>query len=136
MKLKSYIHALILLLALSLAGCSKQQKNQEFVDHETIEKNAEFRSTIASGDFVKSSAGNTYYEIANKDADTVLVLVHGFSVPSYIWDSTYYAAQQRGYGVLRYDVYGRGYSDNPDVAYDGALYSEQLHELLDALKIT
>jgi pimeloyl-ACP methyl ester carboxylesterase len=136
MKLKSYLHALILLLALSLAGCSTQDKDQEFIDPETIEKNAEFRSTIASGSFVKLSAGNTYYEIANQNADTVLVLVHGFSVPSYIWDSTYYAAQKRGYGVLRYDVYGRGYSDNPDVAYDGALYSEQLHELLEALKIT
>ncbi|MBK7650421.1 MAG: alpha/beta hydrolase [Flammeovirgaceae bacterium] len=124
------------MLALSLAGCSNQQKDQEFVDHETIEKNTEFRSTITSGDFVKLSAGNTYYEIANKNADTVLVLVHGFSVPSYIWDSTYYAAQKRGYGVLRYDVYGRGYSDNPDVVYDGALFSEQLHELLEALKIT
>ena len=118
-----------------LASCSRQEKTADFVDPETIEKNANFRTTITTGDFVKLSAGYTYYEYENKTADTLLVMVHGFSVPSYIWDSTYHAAVSRGYGALRYDTYGRGYSDNPDAVYDVALYSAQLRELLDALNI-
>ncbi|MEQ8303937.1 MAG: alpha/beta hydrolase [Cyclobacteriaceae bacterium] len=117
-----------------LLGCSGNDKS-DFTDFETIEKNEAFRAEITSGQFAKLSAGYTYFEFENREADTLLVMVHGFSVPSYIWDSTYYAALDRGYGALRYDVYGRGYSDNPGVVYDGALYSGQLKELLDALNI-
>lgn len=114
-----------------LSSCSKKQP----VDKEQITKDDAFRATIKTGGFVKLSGGFTYYEFENKEADTVLVMVHGYSVPSYIWDSTYYAALNRGYAALRYDTYGRGYSDNPDVVYDVALFSNQLKELLDALGV-
>lgn len=121
---------LILIAFVILSGCSTEP-----ADKETITKDADFRATIKTGDFVRLSEGYTYFEYKNKDADTLLVMVHGFSVPSYIWDSTYNAAIARGYGALRYDEYGRGYSDNPNVAYDAALYSNQLRELLASLKI-
>lgn len=125
----------ICLLVLSLVGCTSKESASDFVDPETIVKDEAFRNTIKTGSFTKLSEGYTYYEFENQDADTLLVMVHGFSVPSYIWDSTYYAALSRGYGALRYDAYGRGYSDNPDVVYDVALYSNQLRELLDALSV-
>jgi pimeloyl-ACP methyl ester carboxylesterase len=118
-----------------LLSCSPKEKDVDFIDPETITKDADFRTTITTGDFVKLSAGYTYYEYENTTADTLVVMVHGFSVPSYIWDSTYHAALARGYGALRYDTYGRGYSDNPDAVYDVALFSSQLKELLDALNI-
>ncbi|MBL7872710.1 MAG: alpha/beta hydrolase [Cyclobacteriaceae bacterium] len=126
---------LLTLLALQLA-CSHKESTSDFTDPETSEKDADFRKTVSTGSFVKLSAGYTYYEFENKSADTLLVMVHGFSVPAYIWDSTYHAAVSRGYGALRFDVYGRGYSDNPDVVYDVALYTQQLKDLLDALNIT
>jgi pimeloyl-ACP methyl ester carboxylesterase len=117
------------------SSCSPKETAADFTDYETITKDDAFRGSIKSGNFVKLSQGFTYYEFENKDADTLVVLVHGFSVPSYVWDSTYNAAIKRGYAALRYDTYGRGYSDNPDVAYDVALYSQQLKELLNALHI-
>jgi pimeloyl-ACP methyl ester carboxylesterase len=123
------------IMACLLLSCASKENWADRADLETVEKNAEFRATIKTGDFVKLSAGYTYYEFENREADTLLVMVHGFSVPAYIWDSTYYAALSRGFGALRYDVYGRGYSDNPDVVYDVALYASQLRELLDALHI-
>jgi len=126
----------VFLVIIITSGCTSNHKSAEFTDYETVEKNDAFRTSVKSGDFVKLSAGYTYYEYENQQADTILVMVHGFSVPSYIWDSTYYAAIKHGYGALRYDTYGRGNSDNPDVAYDVALYSQQLKELLDALHIT
>jgi pimeloyl-ACP methyl ester carboxylesterase len=129
---------LIFLLAVQLGlffGCSTKEKSDTFIDYETIAKDEDFRAAIKTGNFVQLSAGFTYYEFENGDKDTLLVMVHGFSVPSYIWDSTYYAAVKRGYGVLRYDTYGRGYSDNPDIVYDVALYTQQLRELLDALHV-
>lgn len=121
---------LFFLVAL-LSGCAGKQNP----DKETITKNDAFRAGITTGSFAKLSAGHTYYEFANPESDTVLVMVHGFSVPSYIWDSTFNAAVKRGYAALRYDNYGRGYSDNPDVVYDVALFAQQLRELLDFLQI-
>ncbi|MEP2670105.1 MAG: alpha/beta hydrolase [Cyclobacteriaceae bacterium] len=125
----------ISLIVLSLIGCSTKEKSDGFIDPETVFKDESFRSTVKTGNFARLSAGYTYYEYENQESDTLLVMVHGFSVPSYIWDSTYQAALSRGYGALRYDAYGRGYSDNPDVVYDVALYANQLRELLDALRI-
>lgn len=122
------------ILLFALASCSPSEK--AFTDPETITKDAAFRSGITTGAFASLSAGQTWYELTNPTADTVLVMVHGFSVPSYIWDSTFVAATNRGYATLRYDTYGRGYSDNPDAVYDVALFAQQLKELLDNLQIT
>src|SRR5882672_3534508 len=122
-----------LALFFCLSGCST--KSLESADPETINKDDVFRAGITTGKFAKLTAGYTYYELANAQADTILVMVHGFSVPSYIWDSTYYAAEKRGFRAVRYDTYGRGFSDNPDAVYDVALFSQQLKELLDTLHI-
>lgn len=105
-----------------------------YKDPEKTELSAAARER-APGDFVMLSNGLTFYEAAGPDTGRVVVLVHGFSVPSYIWDSTFNAMTTAGYRVLRYDVYGRGWSDRPDVAYDGALVTRQLGELLDSLRI-
>lgn len=89
----------------------------------------------APGRFVTLSDGVTHFELSGPDSGRVAVLVHGFSVPYYIWDSTAVALSAAGYRVIRYDVFGRGLSDRPDVAYDGALYDRQLAELLDSLQV-
>lgn len=89
----------------------------------------------APGEFVALSRGMTHYQIIGPDTGRVVVLVHGFSVPYYIWDSTAAGLSGAGYRVLRYDLYGRGFSDRPDTVYDGALYDSQLGELLDSLRI-
>ena len=91
--------------------------------------------TGSPGQFIALSHGTTHYEMVGPDSGRLVVLVHGFSVPYYIWDSTVVALQDAGYRVLRYDLYGRGWSDRPDVDYDGALYDAQLGELLDSLHV-
>ncbi len=89
----------------------------------------------AAGQFVTLSSGVTHYEVAGPDTGRVVLLVHGFSVPYYIWDSTFTALRDAGYRVIRYDVYGRGLSDRPDAAYDGPFFDTQINELLDSLRI-
>ncbi len=89
-----------------------------------------------SGKFVTLSPGVTHYDIAGPDSGRTVVLVHGFSVPYYIWDSTSAGLSAAGYRVIRFDTYGRGYSDRPDVTYDGALTDTQIAELLDSLGVT
>jgi pimeloyl-ACP methyl ester carboxylesterase len=87
------------------------------------------------GAYARLSDGVTYYEAAGPAEGRVAVLVHGFSVPSYIWDPTFAALRDAGYRVIRYDLYGRGMSDRPDADYDGAFYDRQLDELLKSLKV-
>lgn len=89
----------------------------------------------APGKYVRLSAGFTHYEMAGADSAETIVLVHGFSVPYYIWDGTFDTLVSRGYRVVRYDLYGRGYSDRPDVEYNAALYDRQLLELIEKLGI-
>jgi pimeloyl-ACP methyl ester carboxylesterase len=87
----------------------------------------------APGQFARLPDGWTHYELAGPaDAQTV-VLVHGFSTPYYIWDPTFTALVEAGFRVLRYDLFGRGWSDRPDVTYNADLFDRQLLGLLDAL---
>lgn len=90
----------------------------------------------APGQFVTLSQGVTHYQLAGPADAPVVVFVHGATVPYYIWDTTFAAVAGAGYRALRYDMYGRGWSDRPEVAYDRALWVGQLRELLDALGIT
>ena len=87
------------------------------------------------GDFIKLSKGVTHYQLEGPANGPIVILVHGFSVPYYIWDGTYEYLVKNGYKVLRYDTYGRGYSDRPDVVYNQELYNTQLLELINSLKL-
>lgn len=87
------------------------------------------------GSFIKLSKGVTHYQLDGTANGEVVVLVHGFSVPYYIWDGTYEFLVKKGYRVLRYDMYGRGYSDRPDAVYDKELYNNQILELISKLKL-
>jgi pimeloyl-ACP methyl ester carboxylesterase len=89
----------------------------------------------APGRFVRLSDGVTHYELLGPETGTTVVLVHGFSVPYYIWDSTTASLASKGFRVLRYDEYGRGWSDRPSGTYDADMYDRQVKELLDSLHI-
>jgi pimeloyl-ACP methyl ester carboxylesterase len=90
----------------------------------------------ASGQFIELSAGITHYELSGPPEARTVVLVHGFSIPLYIWDRNVSALTDAGFRVLRYDLFGRGYSDRPSVKYTMDLLVGQLRELLDRLNIT
>jgi len=89
----------------------------------------------AGGSYVKLPEGVTHYELTGPEDGRVVVLIHGATIPMYLWDAQVEALARAGYRVLRYDMYGRGYSDRPDGDYSQAFYRKQLLDLLDALKI-
>ena len=91
---------------------------------------------LAGGQFVKLSDGYTHYQLDGPSDGRPVVLAAGITVPYYIWDPTFDAIVKAGFRVLRYDYYGRGYSDRPDLDYTQDVYVRQLAELLEALKIT
>lgn len=109
-------------------------------DHfESVVKDADFRASLeleADAAFIELSEGFTYYRMTDQDeCATPDVLVHGFSVPSYIWKPTYDFLAGKGRCVIMLDLYGRGFSDNPNVAYTDTLFATQVLELLDALGV-
>jgi len=104
---------------------------------ESVTKDEAFRAQLnlsKGAAFVALEHGYTYYRTANiEDCETPDVLVHGFSVPSYIWDPTFDFLASKGRCVVMLDLYGRGFSDNPDVEYTDELFAHQVIGLLDHL---
>jgi pimeloyl-ACP methyl ester carboxylesterase len=87
------------------------------------------------GKRIKLEDGHVYYELDGPEDGEVVVLVHGFSVPQYCWDPNFKVLVQAGFRVLRYDLYGRGYSDRPEIKYSPDLFDRQLLELLSKLDL-
>jgi pimeloyl-ACP methyl ester carboxylesterase len=104
-------------------------------DPEKLDIDDSVRKSV-SGQFVRLADGYTHYELGGPANGEIVVLAAGISVPYYIWDPTFKALADAGFRVLRYDYYGRGYSDRPDIAYTHDAIVRQLTELLDALHIT
>lgn len=102
---------------------------------ETKELNDETRKEAASGAFVQLHDGVTHYELGGPEDGQLVVLVHGFSTPYFIFDPTFEFLMKAGLRVLRYDLFGRGWSDRPKLSYNIHLFVNQLADLLDALNI-
>jgi pimeloyl-ACP methyl ester carboxylesterase len=78
-------------------------------------------------------SGVTHYQAVG-DGPAV-VLIHGVSGPLAVWDKLVPALLEGGFRVIRYDLYGRGFSSRlEDAPYDLETYQSQLKELLKALK--
>lgn len=87
----------------------------------------------APGQFLKLSHGDVHVQIGGPETGEPVILVPGFSVPSYVWEPLDVRLVASGFRVVRFDLYGRGWSARPDVVYDRDLFAEQLRELMDAL---
>ena len=96
--------------------------------------NNEVRTSL-NKEFVQLKHGAIHYGWNGPIDGEVVVMIHGFSTPRFVFMKNVGALADAGYRVLTYDHYGRGYSDRPTVDYDKTLYDEALLELLDELKI-
>ncbi len=99
---------------------------------ETLDLNPQTRAGQA-GQFIELPEGVVHYELSGPQDGPAVVLVHGFSVPYYVWDPTAQALTEAGFRVLRYDLYGRGFSDRPDATYNLNFFVKQLDDLTTAL---
>ena len=89
----------------------------------------------ATGKFVALSSGTTHYDEGGADTAKTVILIHGYSVPAYIWNPVFDSLVKAGFHVVKYDEFGRGYSDRPDVDYTPEFYRKQLYDLIHALKL-
>jgi len=89
----------------------------------------------APGAFAPLSQGNIHYRWEGPETGPVLVLVHGFSTPNFIYEQNVRALNEAGFRTLRFDHFGRGWSDRPRTTYDIEFYDQALIELLDHVGI-
>lgn len=120
MKKPVLISALLVAVALPPFVCNSERKSIEEEDR------------LGQGTFLPLADGVTHYQaLGNPDAPAV-ILVHGFSVPYFVFDHVAAGLMDRFY-VVRYDLFGRGLSDRPDTAYNQDLFDRQLLGLMDEL---
>ena len=101
---------------------------------ETKTLNDQVRSS-APEKFISLPDGITYYEQEGPIDGEPVVFINGFSIPVYLWDHNFLPLAQAGFRTYRFDLFGRGYSDRPNLHYGPDLFVRQLVDLLDALKI-
>ena len=120
---------LLLFILLISISCDQSINQYEYVVKDEIFRNNVLKNN--PGEYVQLSKGYTYFEEANSNsAIGNVVLVHGFSVPSYIMRTTFNSIKERGFRVIMMDLYGRGYSDNPNLPQTDELRATQVIELM------
>jgi len=67
----------------------------------------------APGTFVDLPRGKTHYQWHGPEGGPVIVCIHGLTTPSFVFGPIAAHLAGRGYRVLTYDHYGRGYSYRP-----------------------
>ncbi|MHA2347679.1 MAG: alpha/beta fold hydrolase, partial [Candidatus Hodarchaeales archaeon] len=87
------------------------------------------------GKFVEISGGQVHYELEGPESGKKVILVSGFSAPLFVWDHTFRTLVTAGFRVLRYDLFGRGFSDRPNAKYTMEFLVDQLYKLLERLQI-
>lgn len=89
----------------------------------------------APGNFAALSEGQLHYRWDGPEEGPVLVLVHGFSTPNFIYEQNVEALTAAGFRTLRFDHFGRGWSDRPKTKYDIEFYDRTLTELLETVGV-
>jgi pimeloyl-ACP methyl ester carboxylesterase len=89
----------------------------------------------APGCFAELPRGVTHYRWIGPADGSVAVCVHGLTSPSIVWEALARGLARRGYRVLTYDLYGRGFSDRPRGRQDAAFFTSQLEQLLQHQKV-
>ena len=121
-----------LILAIVLLACVAALVTYRVSDPERRALTDEARAA-APGRFVRLVDGVTHYETAGPDTGRVVVLAAAFSVPAYLSDSLFQRLGRAGFRAVRFDYYGRGWSDRLDTTYGLDLFVRQMAGLLDSL---
>lgn len=88
------------------------------------------------GTYAQLSNGKVRYEFAGNPDGEIVVLIHGLMGHMHIWDNQYQFLIENGYRVLRFDLYGRGFSERVKHAHGSELYMAQVTDLLAHVGIT
>jgi pimeloyl-ACP methyl ester carboxylesterase len=83
---------------------------------------------------IQLPSGMTHYQSVGEGP--VVIVVHGTNGPMSVYDKNVGALVEAGFRVIRYDLYGRGFSARIDESpYSLETYETQLEELIEALNL-
>lgn len=82
------------------------------------------------GEVVTLPGGRTHVVREGPEDGPVVVMIHGITTPHYVWAGVAPLLAQAGYRVIRYDLFGRGFSDRPIGRQDAAFFTAQLDALM------
>ena len=97
---------------------------------ELLRKPVRTLDAAAPGAFADLSQGRVHYRWSGDPAGPLIVLVHGLTTPLFVWDELEKPLTVRGFRLLSYDLFGRGFSDRPRAVQDAGFFLRQLEELL------
>jgi len=120
------IWVLICLLVLGVAAAPYAAERRRLVMDDTARADA-------PGAFIDLKHGRTHYRYFGPQSAPLAVCVHGLTTPSFVFEALADGLVAKGYRVLVYDHYGRGFSDRPNAAQDREFFVSHLDELLNAL---
>lgn len=89
----------------------------------------------APGGFAQLSGGLTHYQWLGVGRGPVVVMVHGLTSPSWVFQALIPHLTRFGFRILTYDLYGRGFSDRVSGAQDEGFHVAQLEDLLETLGV-
>ncbi|MCF8278583.1 MAG: alpha/beta hydrolase [Flavobacteriales bacterium] len=87
------------------------------------------------GAYAQLSNGKVRYEFEGDENGEVVVLIHGLIGHLHMWDHQFKFLVDRGYRVLRFDLYGRGFSERLKGDHGSELYMAQVSDLIEFLGI-
>lgn len=83
---------------------------------------------------IELTDGMTHHQVQGPAGGRPLLLIHGIASWQFVWDPLMpILSEERP--VVRFDLFGRGYSARPDRPHDPDLFDRQILELLDGLGI-
>jgi pimeloyl-ACP methyl ester carboxylesterase len=87
------------------------------------------------GEFTSTASGTTYYEYhPGKRTSGTAIFIHGFALPSGVWEKNFSVLSRQGYSVLRFDRVGVGRSVTPVKKHSMLLFINQIKELIDSVR--
>ncbi len=130
MRIVSIVLALLILgFGLSYVGTGMTRPALDTLTRGTLQSEGKAHS------FVEIDAGTVHFrDEGPRDAPTIM-LVHGFSTPSFVYEDYFVPLTAAGFRVISFDTFGRGYSDRPTGPYDKALFVGQVEGLRRALNV-
>jgi pimeloyl-ACP methyl ester carboxylesterase len=92
---------------------------------------------MGADQFIELSFGTVHYIYHPSSSSTLPlnIFVHGYSTPMEMWQDIFQSLVQDNQPCLVYDLYGRGWSDSPDIPMNIDIFVCQLAELLYALNL-
>ncbi|KIJ50034.1 hypothetical protein M422DRAFT_777164 [Sphaerobolus stellatus SS14] len=96
------------------------------VDPESIIRKGYPKDFLPNPQTVRFPQGKSTYWLFGPEDGKKVVLIHGISTPSIMWKDFAPWLAGKGFRILVYDLYGRGYSEAPDTTYDVDLFITQL----------